>query len=342
MTFGTSLLAAGLLIPPSLISGASVTVGTSSIRTTVDGLSSNDVCIWEAGADLVQDWSVGGWGSAEGEFFFTKSGALQCTDLVAKCTIDAQGGGRNLAVMNSDSVQLTGLVITGGNTGGDGGGIYISSSVVTFTACEIRDNTSGSSGGGMAVFGTANLFGTSFSGNAASNWKKNWGDDIADSDESFINVYSTCPVGYAAVDGSSMTQGDAIIGGTAGEYSGMVCGPQFSFTDFPCAPCAAGSAGCVAEVEAALPCEGGEEPADDEDEEPVDEEEDEEEEEEEEDDEPADEEEEEEEEDGDEPADEEEEDEEEEMNGTGGGCSGTGVAAAALAAAAVAALAQQY
>ena len=97
---------------------------------------------------------------------------------------------------------------------------------------------------------TVDVFGTLFSGNTASGS----GDDIYRYSVT-VTIHSTCPAGY---EGSSAAQGGALdTDGTGG-------GTLFSFTDFPCAPCAAGSAGCVAEVEAALPCEGGEEPADDE------------------------------------------------------------------------------
>jgi hypothetical protein len=95
-------------------------VATSGIRAAVDAAAAGAVTLWEAGTGvLAQTWSgVLGWGDSSGEFFRGKAGTLQCTDVVAKCTIDAQASSsdvrRVLYVKNADGVYLTGLIVRGG------------------------------------------------------------------------------------------------------------------------------------------------------------------------------------------------------------------------------------
>jgi hypothetical protein len=94
-------------------------VATSGVRAAVDAAAAGAVTLWEAGTGvLAQTWSGGGgWGWPSG-FFYGKAGTLQCTDVVAKCTIDAQATSsderRVLYVGDADGVYLTGLVVRGG------------------------------------------------------------------------------------------------------------------------------------------------------------------------------------------------------------------------------------
>jgi hypothetical protein len=82
--------------------------------------------LWTAGTGvLAQTWAQQGWGSGSGHpdytdagFFYGKAGTLQCTDLVTKCTIDAQASSSDprivLYVRDADGVFLNGLVVRGG------------------------------------------------------------------------------------------------------------------------------------------------------------------------------------------------------------------------------------
>ena len=99
--------------------GTGCAVATSGIRAAVDAAAAGAVTLWEAGTGvLAQTWHRNGWGYSSGEFFRGKAGTLQCTDVVAKCTIDAQAtssdGRRVLYVRDADGVYLTGLIIRGG------------------------------------------------------------------------------------------------------------------------------------------------------------------------------------------------------------------------------------
>jgi hypothetical protein len=91
---------------------------TSGIRAAVDAAAVGAVTTWEAGTGvLAQTWARSGWGDGGG-FFSYKAGTLQCTDVVTKCTIDAQASSsderRVLTVGEANGVYLTGLVIRGG------------------------------------------------------------------------------------------------------------------------------------------------------------------------------------------------------------------------------------
>ncbi len=91
-----------------------------------------------------------------------------------KATLNANGYANTvitLAILNS-TTTLERLVITGGaNTfDGSGGGIYIGHQNVFIVDCEIKDNTSATSGGGIRVYdnsGTFSMKGCTVSGNSA-------------------------------------------------------------------------------------------------------------------------------------------------------------------------------
>jgi hypothetical protein len=94
-------------------------VATSGVRAAVDAAAAGAVTLWEAGTGvLAQTWENYGWGRSSGEFFYGKAGTLQCTDVVAKCTIDAQATSSDkrvvLWVQDADGVYLTGLIVRGG------------------------------------------------------------------------------------------------------------------------------------------------------------------------------------------------------------------------------------
>ncbi|HOT92133.1 MAG TPA: PKD domain-containing protein [Anaerolineae bacterium] len=78
--------------------------------------------------------------------------------------LDAQGGGRALAVIGPANVTVEGLTLTGGNANGlggiessnGGGGVYLSGATVTLTNCAVVTNvvtTAYGRGGGVAVNG---------------------------------------------------------------------------------------------------------------------------------------------------------------------------------------------
>ena len=82
----------------------------------MDAAADGALILWEAETgELAQTWASYGW-----DIFKEKAGTLQCTDVVTKCTIDAQSDWvwgikrRVLSVYRADGVYLTGLVITGG------------------------------------------------------------------------------------------------------------------------------------------------------------------------------------------------------------------------------------
>jgi hypothetical protein len=117
---------------PKCIDSALESLFTSEIRAAVNAAAAGAVTSWEAGTGvLAQTFSVvKGWGWEDNEFFNSKAGTLQCTDVVTKCTIDAQASSsderRVLSVKNADfdiawdgsflgdGVFLIGLVIRGG------------------------------------------------------------------------------------------------------------------------------------------------------------------------------------------------------------------------------------
>ena len=113
--------------------GTGCAVTTSLVRAAVDGAVNGDVVDWEAGTGkLVQNYSdVSGW-------LIKMPITLQCTDVVAKCIIDAQANRCDpRSVLSIDTVEgvfLTGLVIMGGFPDS----IQVRDSIVTITSCEIR------------------------------------------------------------------------------------------------------------------------------------------------------------------------------------------------------------
>jgi hypothetical protein len=181
------------------------------VREAVDNELGGGVVNWRVGTGvLLQTWSSNskGW-----SVFKNKGGTLQCTDLAVKGTIDAQGSSEYpnmrtvLAVEDTDGVYLTGLVITGGFAFYGGGGIYIISSTVTITSCEIRDNNASWDGGGIQAtkdgtleYGsTVEVYGTLFSGNLGSVGQPatptGVPNDIDGSSGGSVTIRATCPAG---------------------------------------------------------------------------------------------------------------------------------------------------
>lgn len=89
-------------------------------------------------------------------------------------TVDARGTSRVFNVDDGSggapiSVSLSGLTITGGNTGADGGGI-LNRETLTVAACHITGNEA-DDGGGIGNFsGTFSIFDSTISDNTAANW----------------------------------------------------------------------------------------------------------------------------------------------------------------------------
>ena len=104
----------------SVKAGTGCVVPTSEIRAAVDAAAAGAVTLWQASTGvLAQTWAEYGWGYSSG-FFKGKAGTLQCTDVVAKCTIDGQATSSDertvLYVRDADGVYLTGLIVRGGYT----------------------------------------------------------------------------------------------------------------------------------------------------------------------------------------------------------------------------------
>jgi hypothetical protein len=88
-------------------------VDTSGVVAAVDEAASGAVVIWkEDTGTLVQNFASGGW-----YIFRYKSATLQCADVMARCTLDAQASSsdqRRILILNYATAYLTGLVIRGG------------------------------------------------------------------------------------------------------------------------------------------------------------------------------------------------------------------------------------
>ncbi|MEO1995061.1 MAG: LamG-like jellyroll fold domain-containing protein, partial [Planctomycetaceae bacterium] len=79
-------------------------------------------------------------------------------------TIDAQGIDRVIHVGPGGSLTLDGVEITGGNTGGSGGGVFNDGGTVDLVDVTVRGNT-GTTGGGLANTGELNIDNSTISGN---------------------------------------------------------------------------------------------------------------------------------------------------------------------------------
>jgi predicted outer membrane repeat protein len=87
-------------------------------------------------------------------------------------TISGGGLSRVFEVDGGVTASLSGLTITGGSTGGDGGALYNDGGNVTMTNCVINGNAStinapDTGGGGVANAGTITLTATRIRGNMA-------------------------------------------------------------------------------------------------------------------------------------------------------------------------------
>lgn len=81
-------------------------------------------------------------------------------------TIDADGRSRVFRI-NSSTVEISYLTITGGSSSSTGGGIYSQSSALTLVDCVVTDNHGRLGGGLGAEFGSMTLTGCVFSDNSA-------------------------------------------------------------------------------------------------------------------------------------------------------------------------------
>jgi len=111
-------------------------------------------------------------------------------------------------VNNGGTVTLTSITIKDGDYGGGaGGGLYVDNSDVVLIIIAFIDNASGGSGGAIFVRDsvTVTLHGCSFAGNSAGSA----GPDVYNSGETDIN---TCPAGFAATQGSALSNYNQIPG----------------------------------------------------------------------------------------------------------------------------------
>ncbi|MCB2079363.1 MAG: tandem-95 repeat protein [Novosphingobium sp.] len=130
-------------------------------------------------------------------------------------TIDADGASRVMRVSANDAtVGLNGLVLTGGNVSGGGGGLNASSGTnsltVNITNSEILDNTASGNGGGISGFRASfDIQNTRIENNAATSPNANYGGGG-------IYIYS----GTLSLTGSSIASNMAT--GTAGIGGGIL------------------------------------------------------------------------------------------------------------------------
>lgn len=104
------------------------------------------------------------------ELAITEPLVIDASDLDGKLTIDAGGAGRVLTVSGGTAakpVELIGLVITGGTSAENGGGICAQNAVLKLTDCTVTANTAQVGGGLYCEGGTAILANCLFEKNSA-------------------------------------------------------------------------------------------------------------------------------------------------------------------------------
>lgn len=177
LTMGFAILAIS-----QAVSAATITVTTTS-DTPVVGECSLREALQAANTDTAVGSCIAGTGPGDtvmvpaGNYVFSTAADLDIRDDTnvigagaASTTIDGNGLSRIFDVANSTST-LEGLTITGGSTGGDGGGIESESSQLTIRDSVITGNSSGSDGGGIDSDGNSNsltLIRTEVSNNTSS------------------------------------------------------------------------------------------------------------------------------------------------------------------------------
>ena len=107
---------------------------------------------------------------SDGELKITESIEIDASDLQGGLTIDAAGSGRVFLITGGAAakpVELTSLVISGGMTAEDGGGILARGAVLKLTGCTVTANTGRYGGGLYADGGTVTVKDTLFEKNTA-------------------------------------------------------------------------------------------------------------------------------------------------------------------------------
>lgn len=107
---------------------------------------------------------------SDGELKITESIEIDASDLQGGLTIDAAGSGRVFLITGGSAtkpVELTSLVISGGMTAEDGGGILARGAVLKLTGCTVTANTGRYGGGLYADGGTVTVKDTLFEKNTA-------------------------------------------------------------------------------------------------------------------------------------------------------------------------------
>jgi parallel beta-helix repeat protein len=95
-------------------------------------------------------------------------GTTTITGPTAGVTVDGGGLSGVFQVDGGVNVAISGLTITDGSTGGNGGGLFDDGGTVTLTDCTVSDNYASDRGGGVRVYlGTATLTDCTISGNSA-------------------------------------------------------------------------------------------------------------------------------------------------------------------------------
>jgi parallel beta-helix repeat protein len=80
-----------------------------------------------------------------------------CNPISFPTTLDAEGQGRVVFIAGNVTSTLEGLRITSGAVNGNGGGIYVGDAHLVLSDCQVVSNVAGTTGGGIALYGSSNL-----------------------------------------------------------------------------------------------------------------------------------------------------------------------------------------
>ncbi|MEO5352825.1 MAG: DUF4347 domain-containing protein, partial [Magnetococcus sp. XQGC-1] len=187
--------------------------GAGSLRTVLSGSASGDtiqfssslygqtITLTSGQLTISQNITI------DGDMTDSTSGSSQTDDGTPNITIDAGGSSRVFRI-SSGTVNLTGLIITGGTSSNDGGGVKISGGTTTITNSEITGNTaSGASNvGGGGIYNSSTL--------------------IIDNTKIYSNTTTGSNVGGAGIyndSGSALTITDSMIySNTASDNGGGI------------------------------------------------------------------------------------------------------------------------
>ncbi|WP_178119528.1 Ig-like domain-containing protein [Pseudomonas sp. SCB32] len=258
-----------LVVTSDLDTGADQSTGASFAADQADGngLSIREALFWARGGDTITFDLNGALAGSQGGTIILNGAQLDINysnlkidgdlnhDGVADVTISGNHASRVMAVgVSVTGVEITGLTLTQGVTGGGGGGLYVSSgssltlrdsvisnntdtgggggglyataSTVTVINSTISGNTSNTFGGGIRVVsnnGALNLINSTVSGNTTTGTGAHGGGLQFGGSNPLVIINSTFS-GNAALGASSFGGGIRITSGTAFLYNVTVVG----------------------------------------------------------------------------------------------------------------------